>query len=899
MIMRQLQTVTQMNNGVTFGAWIKRLRKAADLTQDDLAERVGYASATICKIEAGERRPSREIADRLAHILLTDAEERTAFVAWRARGGHETPYALGEAAAPAPALWHSPNTSPYLPVPSTSLIGRAPELAGLAHLLAEPDCRLITLVGPGGVGKTHLAIQAATAAAARLAHSVYFVSLASVALADGLVPAIAGALGFTLAGAADASTQLLGHLRDQELLLVLDNVEHLIDSAAALIADILMQAPGLKLLVTSRERLRVQGEWAVEVAGLPVPHGETVGEIESAGAVALFLRRAHQAQPDFCPTEEDLHAIVRICRLVEGMPIGIEMAAAWVRMLSCAEIAAEITRGPDFLVARARDVPARHGSLRAVFDHSWRLLSDLERRALRRLSVFGGGFTRAAAAAVLSDECRVTSSDQHNDAQLNTQHSALLTLLVALVDKSLLRHSGAGRYDMHELVRQYAAAHLQDDPCEHTAARDQHSAYYAAWLRDRQDRLKGAGQPAALAEISAEIDNLRLAWDWATERRDIATIRQLLHGFARFYELRSWFQEGTAAFQRTAAALRAAPPSNEMDHHSALQRLTLGELLARMGWFYGRLGWLTQGADLLHESLALIGERDRAASLSATLCLGIVAYRMGDYAKAQWLLDKSLALARSLDHHWSIALSLCYQGLVAHARGDYQEARRLLCEALALNRAGGEARATALALSYLGVVELALGEPAQAQALLHESLAISSASGDRWGMATTLNHLGLVARAASDADQARSRFEESLALFRALGDYWGIGQALTNLGDETLADGDHTGARRHFLEAVRTAVAAQTTPVALDALAGLARALAAAGEAAGALELLAHVQQHPSSRQAARERARLLARELESVLPPEQGAAVQASALTLRFETLVETLVGEQFLVLI
>src|SRR5262249_45381113 len=280
-----------------------------------------------------------------------------------------------------------------LPLPPTPLIGRESELAELGALLENPAYRLITIVGPGGIGKTRLALASATDQIDAFAHRVYFVPLAPLRSSEFLVPAIADALGLAFSGREDPRAQLLNYLRGKELLLVLDNFDHLLEGAELLV-DILRRATAVSILVTSRERLNLQGEWVFDIAGLQVPAADQIDGVEGYSAVALFLQRAHKVHARFTFGAAEKRAVARICRLVEGMPLGIELAAAWVRALSCAEIAQEIEQSLGFLTTSLRDVPERHRSLLAVFDHSWRLLSADERGVFRKLSVFRGGFGR-------------------------------------------------------------------------------------------------------------------------------------------------------------------------------------------------------------------------------------------------------------------------------------------------------------------------------------------------------------------------------------------------------------------------------------------------------------------------------------------------------------------------
>jgi predicted ATPase/DNA-binding SARP family transcriptional activator len=422
----------------------------------------------------------------------------------------------------------------------TPLVGRTAELAQIETRLADPACRLLTLVGSGGMGKTRLGWETA------VRHQATFIPLAPVSDTGHLVAAMATALNFSFYGTEPPQTQLLDFLREKSLLLVLDNFEHLLAGATFLLA-ILQHAPAIKMLVTSRERLHVRGEWIVEIRGLAV-------EGRNETAVQFFIQTAQRIHPDF-PAEAQLADVRRICQLVEGMPLAIELAAAWVRVLDCAEIAQEIEHNLDFLATNLRDLPERHRSLRAVFDHSWQLLSEAERAAFQRLSVFRGGFERGAATAVT-----------------NTQ----LPTLLALVDKSLLRREGDGRYHIPEALRQFAAEKRRAIESE---LKQEHAHYFAHFLQAREAALKGSGQQKeALAEIGVEIENVRQAWHWAVGQGMETAVVQAMESLFLYYEMRSLFQEGAEMFGEAGVVG---------------VRSRSGRFLQRLGRYTGPSGWKT------------------------------------------------------------------------------------------------------------------------------------------------------------------------------------------------------------------------------------------------------------------------------------------------------------------
>ena len=354
-----------------------------------------------------------------------------------------------------------------LPAPVGSLVGRDSEIRQIKRLLGE--YRLLTLVGPGGFGKTRLALQVAAEQHKLFPDGVFWVPLAPVSSREFMVPAISEALGFTFQTAAESKQQLFDYLRKKQLLLVLDNFEHLIDGAP-LISELLSRAPGVRLLVTSRERLDVEGESLFEVPGMAVPEGEHADDAERSTAVQMFVQQARQHQADFTLTEDKRPYVVQICRLLQGIPLAIELAAALVRVLSCEEIAAEVAHDLDSLTSSRRDVPERHRSLRAVFESSWQLLSEREQRVLRQLSLLRGGFRRQASQQIAG---------------------ASLPVLSSLVNKSLLHRTPAGRYQIHEVLRHYALEHLNQLPEEREETEAARCRYFAEFVYSRGERRKG------------------------------------------------------------------------------------------------------------------------------------------------------------------------------------------------------------------------------------------------------------------------------------------------------------------------------------------------------------------------------------------------------------------------
>jgi len=789
-----------------------------------------------------------------------------------------------------------------IPLPPTPFLGRQSELSIIYNQLQDLNCRILTLVGQGGVGKTRLAQQVALASADLFPDGVYFIPLATVISPEFMLSTIANAINLSFVDSSLPRAQLINLLRDKRLLLIMDNFEHLM-SEATLIAEIISEAAGVQVLVTSRERLNLRGEWVFHMRGMQYPSRRMAEELKPEfwpdlleySAVQLFVQSARRADNDFVLKPADLPHVARICQLVTGYPLAIELAATWVRVLGCAEIAAEIERDYEILSTDWLDIPPRHRSLQAVFDYSWQLLAGFEQQVLQDLTVFQGGFQREAATAVTA---------------------ATLPVLASLVDKSFLqrtrveRERGGGtavhRFELHELLRLYAAGKLDD--MARTAVQDRHAAYFVGYLHERREYLLGPQQRQGLAEIGAEIENVRAAWRWIIERGDVDRIRQAIDPLFSFYDIRGWLQEGNEIFKTAAERLRTIRQSDP----ALLDDVIWGKVLAREGQFSYRLGLYGRARSLLQESLPIFRSLQRQKEtvfLLNLLCK--IAYRQGAYAEAMAHCQDSLAICREIDYEWGMVSALASMGHLAADRGDYDEAKNLYEQGLSLAQKVGDQHSVAQLLNDLGNVGWRLGRYEQAERLCRQSLTlfqevddrqgiamayknlgnIVGDSGDyeqarsfyqtglticqdigyRWGAAALLNNLGNVAWETGNYDEARQYCARSVAVWREIGFLWGIAGSLETLANVDLALGDTRHARAYIREALEIALAINAVPLVLQLLVGLARLLASEGDPKSAGDLLAYALHHPAMDEEGRMKARALSRELAVSVPENNG----------------------------
>lgn len=681
--------------------------------------------------------------------------------------------------------------------PQTPLVGRQAELAWLAERLGDPGCKLLTLAGIGGCGKTRLAIEAARSVASDFLSGAIFVPLAGAGTAEDLVNALIATLAVPHVARAEPRAQLRAWLRDKELLVVLDNMEQ-VSGAAAEIAALLEAAPELKLIVTSRQRLDLRSEWLLMLGGLP-----------EADAEALFAQCAARAHPGIPVTPD---SAARICRLVEGNPLAIEMAAAWVGENTLQGIADQITSSLDVLSTERPDAPERHRSLRAVFDQSWRLLGARERDALARLSVFSGGFDIEAAQVV-------AGADRHTLGQL--------------ADHSLLRRTGTDRFEMHALVRQYAAERLpqadQSDAAHAAAAHAAaaHAAYYTGLLQRLDPELKGFGQSDALRAIDTDIANVRSAWAWAAAAVGLgrpaaeAALAAGMEGLATYYWLRSWFHEGAGAFARAVAALEARPDTGPD------QQCLLGGLLAQQAHLSE---FTTPSSDipagLYARSLEILREAGAESATALPLFgLAYIAHMRGQFDEACRGYEASLNLYQAAGNRWGMAGALSNLCLTLRRQGRFEEAAARGLESLAIRREIGDRRGIASSQNNLALVRTATGKYPDAAAALEESIAICRDIGHPIGVANALTTLAHIAHASNDITQSILHQRDALDLFRQVGDGWGVAIACNNLGQLALESGDLVEAEARIRES-------ETLYRQMGMQTGLANALSNAGQIA-------------------------------------------------------------------
>ena len=744
-----------------------------------------------------------------------------------------------------------------LPSPGTSFVGRATELEAIDGLLEDPECRLLTLVGPGGVGKTRLALEAAARRIERYPHGVHFVPLVSVAAPELLAPAVAEAVHFPLSGFS-AQEQLLDYLSERSTLLVLDNFEHLVDGSG-LLGELIERAPGVELLTTSRERLNVQSEWVYDVDGLGLTEN-TDGE---GGALRLFVERAAQARPGFVLDEKERLQALRICRLVTGMPLGIELAAAWVSMLSCAEIADEIERNVDFLATSMRDVPERHRSLRAAFDQSWRLLSDEQRDAFAQLSVFRGGFDRDAAKAVAGADLR---------------------LLTELASKSLIRRPDFGRFDLHELLRQYAAEKLDVESTDSSAStRERHARHYSGILLERQGALMGPEMTVARDELRGELDNLRAALAWIVRENDEPTALTALEAFYTFLWMHSWF-EGAETLEPLARTAGFDP-----DDPGSASTVALAAATCRIA-ISARLGYDPAAEELALRCMPVLRARNLEREVGRCLCaLGIVAVYRDVFTEAVSFLEEGIQLARATDDTFTEVGALMDLGF-AHllmdeldVAGNAFEAANALCDKL------GNPIFRAYGIGKLGLLADAEERHRDALRLHLEGYDLFASLGETAGSGYALSRASSSAFALGEYSEALRLARAGYEAFSESNHRWGLITALCSIGFAALALGDGAEAHERFGEALERARTSEAVSLELLALSGIGACLAEdSAQQERAAVLLAFATGHEQLPASYGRAARPALERLEERLPPEQLGAARDAAAQANLDDLVE-----------
>lgn len=691
-----------------------------------------------------------------------------------------------------------------LPPQSTPFVGRETELADLHRLILQPDQRCITLQGPGGIGKTRLALRVAELIAnqqpGHFLHGIRFVPLHSHDSPQFLLTSIAETVGFQPTGTSPVLDQLATFLKQREMLLILDNLEQMIGEreTVRILHTLLRQAPYLSLLITSRVRLNLPGEQVIDMRGLATPSGQVPVPLDQYSAVKLFLQTARQYRHGFLPSEADLQAIVRTCQLLDGIPLGIELAAAWVRLLSCADIAEGIEQDIDFLQQTGTAVTERHASLRAAFNRSWQLLDASTKTAVSHLSLFRSSFTREAALAVAE---------------------ANLAILIRLLDQSWIRRvkdETTNRFTMLTVMRQYAAEKLADDPTAETAVQRRFINFMADWMADRLDQLTGGEQQQALSEINSEIEHVRQAVQLAISHQAVSAIGRLLDSLFHFYDTRSWFQEGATVFDTLVQNVHQFPASAE-------QPVVLAKLKGRLGWFRFHQGAYEESVALLEASIGELTALDERGELVFGLnYLAAVQRHLGQFDTAVHHLQQALTIARERNDRFQASIALNILGQIASLQGDFEQARQQCQEGLAIKRQIGDRWGMTHSLTYLGRVALAESQFDEARSLFEESLTISQSFGDRRGVAFAHQNLGDVALYRADHQAACDQYSRSLQLYQEIGDRLGRAITLAKIGQANALLDDPVKSRRQLVEALEVAQQLHSQPVMVEGVLGTA-----------------------------------------------------------------------------
>ena len=702
------------------------------------------------------------------------------------------------------------------PPKDAGFVGRAVEMRRIATLLAQDDCRLLCITGPGGVGKTRLARRVILESAVHFPDGAVFVPLEDVPSTSELGRRLARELGVVVSGKADPLHHVTEFLRERRMLLVLDNFEHLAAEAAVL-DKLLTACPGLKMIVTSRERLAVAGEWLLPLEGLPCPEVEDQDRLEAFDAVRLFTHAARRVAPGLVPAVE-APAIIDICRQVEGLPLALELAASWTRVLSCDAIAAELRQGTELLHVVDASRPARHASMEVVFEQSWRLLSAAEREAFPRLSVFRGGFSAEAARAVVG---------------------ASLPVLGALADKSLLRKEHS-RLHLHPLVQQLAAARHGDGP-DSDATQAAHAAYFHRLLAQQSSGI-AAGDRAAVQSIDEEFENCRRAWTWSIAHAQNELIARSATPLLDYCDHRGRLEECLALFRQAIASPRV---------HADPQLEAL--LISKLSHVEYRLDRYADAQAHAEQALAATRRnRDRATRSQAVNVLATCALRQGRLEDARRYFKQALAETSPEHEAHSLAVALDHLALIEKAMGNYAEALRLSLESLAKHRSLGDVAGEALCLSNLGSLHIARRDYAAAGVYLREGLAICERSGIVGTLGFILANLTEVSLRIGDLAAAAVFADRGLEVASGIGNRAVVAWMKINIASIAAQRGELATARATLADGLGLVTALGVSSLRFDAIVCFAEILEAQGANACARQVMTFASGHQAASEAIR-----------------------------------------------
>jgi len=706
-----------------------------------------------------------------------------------------------------------------LPFIKTNFIGRENETEQSIELLKNENCRLLTLKGPGGVGKTRLALNIARKILGTFADGVFFISLEKVPSPDFLIPAIAEVIEFSFDQITlqwEARDQLINFLSDRSTLLILDGYEHLMGGSPFL-SELLQRTAHVKLLVTSRQKVNIVGEWVRSISGLPVPDHWERTDRNGNSSIDLFFERARQTNPKINLSGEELDSALFICRLVEGFPLAIELAASWTAFLDCSKIAKEINNSFNFLTSQMLDVPEKHRSLKAAFNYSWQMLENDQREMLEKLSVFHGGFTHQAARQI---------------AGVNWIN------LTDLLNKSLVHRTSDGRIGIHKVILNFIEEKVKEKHEISDKIGEKHSRYYLNILYEKEKDLSNENITVAREEIRPEIENLRAAVNWAVLKWTPDAALEAVRSYFSFYLVHGWY-DAVIAFQQLADVIL------EHGDDSPLENPAYLSCRAHQGWFLSNLSMIEECERISKECLQPIIDHDLKRELAIIFHnLGVSAEFKGNYELSKDLLERSIKLG---ENHPFVAFPSfhLWLGYVHFLLGDYEEGMRCFKTSYSLFSKEDNTWASSFALSKMGLAADGLGEHATAMKYFREAYDIFMATGDVTGQAYSLSRMSIGAYFLEDYGEAIDFGEQALNLFKGINHHWGICASLGHLGFAHLGLGKIQEAQTIFYDALVLASGSELAPLSLYALAGLACILLMEGKNKEGLELFQYTQFHP------------------------------------------------------